>query len=147
MIFDKINKIEKYACFFDKWQEILNIYNESKNKEAGRYNWEKGFYMIQEGQTKSAQECKYEAHRKFVDIQILLEGKECMKLATITDLQVVDEYNEDKDIEFLEGEGSSLSLRPDDMYILFPHDGHMPCLHIHNQTKYKKLVIKYELDK
>lgn len=146
MIFDKVNEIEKYACFLENWQEILTIYKESNNKEVGRYDWSNGFYMIQEGETKPFKECKFEAHKKFIDIQILLKGKECVKVAPINTLQVSDEYNEDKDIEFLIGEGSNLILRPEDMYILFPHDGHMPCCHVHQQTNYRKLVIKYKLD-
>ena len=59
-----------------------------------------------------AQTGRYEAHRRFIDLQLVLEGSEAMEWAPLDELSGGG-YDEARDIEFFEGEpagGAALGL-------------------------------------
>lgn len=100
------------------------------------------FVVIKEYQTKQLAECKWEAHKKFIDIQLLLSGSEQIAYADINDLEI-GEYIEEKDFLALKGKGKLLTLTPGMFAIFWPQDGHMPGIAINDSPeKVKKLVIK-----
>ena len=53
------------------------IVNKAEGAAVGKYDLENGAYVsVQEYTTKARSEAKYEAHKKFIDIQMILSGKE-----------------------------------------------------------------------
>ncbi len=53
------------------------IVNKADVAAVGKYELEGGAYVsVQEYTTKARSEAKYEAHKKFIDIQLILSGRE-----------------------------------------------------------------------
>lgn len=106
------------------------------------------FYTVQEYSTKPVEQCELESHRKYVDIQFLVEGSEIMQVAHTGSLSRLKEYNEDKDVEFwkIPAHMMSVLLQPDSYIVLYPQDAHMGCIQNEQTTKVKKIVGKVRID-
>ncbi|MFH5834894.1 YhcH/YjgK/YiaL family protein [Proteiniclasticum sp. C24MP] len=91
-----------------------------------------------------------ESHRKHIDIQFLLEGRE--KIGYIrksSALKVTLDELEEKDICFYDGnlDGETfLDLKPGDFAVLFPEDVHRPQCISGDETAIRKCVIKIRVD-
>lgn len=85
-----------------------------------------------------------ELHRKYIDIQILLEGKERMGWKAIEDLkEEVQPYNEDKDCALYADRSTSfVDLVPGQFAIFFPEDAHAPII---GEGKVRKLIAKVRI--
>ena len=93
------------------------------------------------------EEQRFEVHRKYLDIQIIVDGMEYVEYADIKDLETKVPFDEGKDLELLSGSGSKIRITPDMFYILYPSDGHKPCCHENAPTTYKKVLAKIKIDK
>lgn len=99
--------------------------------------------MVQEGTTKSMNEGTFEAHRKYIDIQILVEGSEDVAWAELSDLTEEIPYNEEKDAARYSGEiKHTLHVTAGMCYVAYPHDGHKPVRHLNQEQSYTKIVMK-----
>jgi biofilm protein TabA len=90
----------------------------------------------------------FEAHRRFIDIQVVLSGSETLYWAPLSSLQAREEYSEEKDISFHDGPaGVAVPLVPGWFAVLFPEDAHKPgCTQIDaGPAAVRKLVIKVAL--
>ena len=86
---------------------------------------------------------RWEAHRRYADIQILLEGSEAILYAPDTGLEPSIPYDEARDIAFYEGiRGVRCPLKPGDFMILFPGELHAPDRPEEPCGNSKKLVVK-----
>lgn len=83
-----------------------------------------------------------EAHESYIDIQILLEGRERIGwLPRAKCLSPRAPYDESKDIIFYYDQPTSyVDLLPGDFVILFPEDGHAPF--IGDGSPISKLIVK-----
>lgn len=100
---------------------------ESMRKELGD-----GVHGIEQVyRTRFRSEATYESHRAYIDVQAVIEGEEGIDVADIARLNVIEPYTPEKDfIRYAPfAFGSWLRVGPGDIAILFPPDGHMPCLH------------------
>ena len=96
-------------------------------KEVGRYDLEKGvFAFVQSYDSKPAENCKIEAHKKYIDIQFVLKGKELFGVADLATQTLYEDRFEEKDVAFYHGEVDLLTLIDGDFVILFPEDAHRP---------------------
>ncbi len=86
----------------------------------------------------------YEAHRKYIDIHYILEGVEVAGCADLDDCTPTTEYSEENDCILLKGEGQAFTIRPEEIYIVYPEDAHAP-----GGTKtgemIKKIVVKVKV--
>lgn len=82
-----------------------------------------------------------ELHRDYIDIQILLEGKERMGWKAIDDLQEeVQPYNKQKDCAlYADRPTTYVDLVPGEFAIFFPEDPHAPII---GEGKVRKLIAK-----
>ena len=87
---------------------------------------------------------RYEIHRKYIDLQIVLDGSEEMDWAPIDSLKMTDNgFERGDDIAFYEGtELSTVTLGGDQCAILFPEDGHRPNIMHKNINNVLKIVFK-----
>ncbi len=71
--------------------------------ENGKYDLIEGkaYAIVQEYTTKPEEDGKYEAHRKYVDIQFVAQGEEKLGRGALEDFEEISEYDEEKDIVFL----------------------------------------------
>lgn len=83
-----------------------------------------------------------EAHESYIDIQVLLEGRERIGwLPRAKCLSPRAPYDESKDIIFYHDQPTSyVDLLPGDFVILFPEDGHAPF--IGDGSPISKLIVK-----
>ncbi len=94
--------------------------------------------------TRDRENCFYESHRKYIDVQCILVGEERLDVLPLADLSVNKPYREEKDlIKYADaGPGSQILLRPGQAAIFFPEDGHMPGQHVLSTTLVRKTVVK-----
>ncbi len=101
--------------------------------------------------SKNEEECRYEAHHAFVDIQVLLEGEEYIDVCPTTDLVESGPYSSEKDIVFFDGpsrdsRGCRILLKPGLAAVFFPEDAHRPCVRTRVEgSEVRKLVVKIRI--
>ena len=102
------------------------------------------FVFIQSYDTKSPEEVRYEAHKKYVDIQYIVEGKEMMQVAPVNTLEVDEAYSEEKDIAFYKPveQAATVVLTKGSYVVFYPEDAHRPGICAGEVTTNKKFVGK-----
>ena len=98
--------------------------------------------IVQAGATKPAEGRALEAHRNFLDIQLILKGGETMGWAPVDALTPDGEFNEAKDCGMYTGKCEFMDIPAGYCYVVFPEDAHMPGSHLDNPNEYVKLVVK-----
>lgn len=146
MLIEKKERLTQYTSEIPYLAEGLKCLEAHKNDAApSRVTFTGGFMMLQEGITKDMDAGDYEAHRKYLDVQVLLQGDETVVWADIADLTETEAYNSDTDKAMYAGEGSAVGIRPGMCYICWPHDAHKACRHAAQPAQYRKAVIKLEI--
>lgn len=119
--------------------------------DEGRYELNHGIYVnIESYQTSYEENRKFEVHRRYIDIQYIIEGKEKIYFTRANRLRKNTEYEEIRDIEFLEATNIEnyryeiLEVR--NFLIIEPLIAHMPCICINEPEKVKKAVFKCPAD-
>ncbi len=93
--------------------------------------------------TKPAEECVFEAHRRYIDVHYCLSGTEAISIASPIDLKETSVYDPDKDTIFYEGQSVSTSiLTPGTFMVCFPEDVHRTGITAESTSDIRKLVIK-----
>lgn len=100
------------------------------------------FVIVSEYQTKAPEECKPEAHRNYIDIQMLISGEELIGYAPIKNQKVEIEYSEESDVVFYQSKTNKIKIYPGEFAIFFPQDIHQPGIMIKEPQKVKKAVVK-----
>lgn len=94
--------------------------------------------------SKEKIDCFFESHRKYIDVQFILEGEEIMEIDNVNNLQETFSYEEAMDlIKYHDSEfSSSIKVKKGDVAIFFPEDAHMPCIKANGLVKVVKTVVK-----
>lgn len=100
------------------------------------------FALVQEYETKPIQAGKLEAHKKYIDIQLVLQGEEFMGYAPLGSQPVATPFDAEKDIGFFDGEAWFTLLSKGMFAIFFPQDAHLPGRHTDKPKLVKKIVLK-----
>ncbi len=103
------------------------------------------FALVQSYTTRPLAEAKFEAHRKYADIQYVESGRECILWAPLARLtQVTSLYAVERDIAFFANppQWSPVHLHAGQFAIFFPADGHAPGIECNEATAVRKVVLK-----
>lgn len=103
------------------------------------------YCMVSDYISKAPEQAGWESHRKYIDIQIVRAGKECIDTADLLTLKEKAAYDEGRDFLELEGEAQqSVLLNAGQLVVLFPEDAHRPGIHSDrkNASPVSKIVIK-----
>jgi YhcH/YjgK/YiaL family protein len=92
--------------------------------------------------SKDFNKTNWESHRKFVDLQYVINGVELMGLCPVADAKVTSEYNEKKDVANYEAKGKLYPATPAAFFLFFPSDAHRPNITPGGNKPVKKIVIK-----
>ena len=105
------------------------------------------FVLIQSYETKLPEQVRYEAHKKYVDVQYIVEGKELIEIAPTGILEVDEPYSEEKDIAFYKPvkQAATVVLTKGGYVVLYPEDAHRPGVCVDEITTNKKLVGKVRI--
>lgn len=145
MIKDKINRVSTYFGISKNLKLGFDwiMKNDLINMPDGRYQIdENNFANVQSYETKD--DAPFEAHRKYIDIQYMINGEERCGVTDYVNCMIVDEYNLEKDIEFLacNNEVSYQTIKTGEFLVLFPHDAHQPALNSGEKRFVKKVIVK-----
>ncbi|MCX5633628.1 MAG: YhcH/YjgK/YiaL family protein [Phycisphaerae bacterium] len=116
--------------------------------QDGKYevDSDKLFYIVQRYKTKPATD-KIEAHRKYIDIQLIVKGSEQIGYEPIYQLKTHTPYNEEKEVEFFFADGNItfLNMTKGSFAIFWPSDAHMPGCQMNESQEVLKIVFKIRI--
>lgn len=144
MIKDHIKNFEKYASISLAFQKAFEFLRKKDliNLPTGRYeiDGDNIYVNIDEYETKISD--NVESHKKYIDIQYLIKGEENIGVASPNNLKIIEEYNDEKDIVFYNGDTRKIKIKENEFVIFYPEDAHLPCQIINFPQKVKKAVVK-----
>ncbi len=151
MIFDELKNIAQYKNLDERlklgFDFLLN--NDLENLECKKHiiKGDEVYANVQELKTKNLEDKKWEAHRKYIDIQYVIKGKEKIGCGFLRDFsKTTVPYNDEKDVVFLDGENYSyINLKAGDFVVLYPNDVHAPMLKVEENEDIKKVIVKIKL--
>jgi len=104
------------------------------------------FAIVNEFMTKPQAACEPETHRKYIDIQFIVSGKEKFGWAPLLQQEPLAPYNEEQDLLLYRPEMLNYLNLSAGMFILFyPTDIHMPEICVNEPELVKKVVMKIKV--
>lgn len=150
MIYDNIKNLSRYVFLGKNFEKAAKFAaeNDLYAMEAGHYeiDGEKLFINVIERELSSMPNV-WEAHRRYADIQLLLEGSEAIGTCPLSRLAEKSVIDEKKDCVFFEDlSGSLTELEPGEFIIALPQDIHKPNCPGSKGSHSKKMIFKVLLD-
>lgn len=147
MILDRTEYAADYAAQLPHLADALALIAQNPHPGPGRHPFAGGYLMEQSGTTRPAQDGTFEAHRQYIDVQILAEGQEWLVWNRLERLTDAAPYDPATDKSALSGEGSLVELTAGMFAVLFPADAHKACRHPAGAAPgpFAKYVVKLEL--
>ena len=131
MIYGNINDLTQINKILDK-NDFKDIIKYLKQKDFNLIEGERYYlndninYFINKLNTKEFDN-RFEAHKDKIDFFYILEGQVDIYISNIKDLNIIEEYDPNKDIMFgKSNKYNKITLYKNDYIILFPEDGHSP---------------------
>ncbi len=99
---------------------------------------------MQEYTTIPWEECAFEAHDQYFDIQYVVSGRELFGYVKREDLKEKAPYDSEKDLVFFEEPERSgqILLEAGDLAVVPPEDAHKPRCIAGEKCRVKKIVVK-----
>jgi biofilm protein TabA len=103
------------------------------------------FAIVEHLPGRTRADAPLECHRRYIDIQLVLEGMEEMGWKALTDChQPVADYSAEKDIRFFRDPPATwIAVPPDHFCIFFPEDAHAPLV---SNGHIRKVIFKIAVD-
>ena len=128
MIIDKLENISKYKEVPVFAVEFIK--NLTTNINEGRYDFpEQNFANVESYNSKNIEDAKFEAHRNYIDIQLLLSGRERIYYTGVEGLVEKAPYDSSRDIVFFNDSVKNsdyLTLDGTNFALIYPHEAHAP---------------------
>jgi len=133
MILDTLGNAAKYAGLKVGISEAFGFLDQPGLAELpdGEYEilGDRVYAIIAHENGRSISEGKLEGHRKYIDIQYVISGEESMGWKAREGLANSVDYDDEKDLEFFEGDPDSIVRVPPGSFIIFlPTDAHLPLI-------------------
>lgn len=149
MIFGKLEDLHKYVPTHGHhpfFAELLKKM-EATPEATGKYEIDEHIYYFRfDYTTKPEQEALWEAHRKYIDIHITIEGAEEILCNHISEMNPTNEYQTEGDYQLFEGKPAVRIQNSRGYFVLFePHDVHKTAVQIEQAAPLKKFVVKVAL--
>lgn len=151
MIFGNIKNLNEYnylpedikKCFeYAASNDLLN-YEKGSHKIDG----DKLFVNVVEYETTEVENRFWEAHKNYLDLHLMLDGKEQIDVNFIGNMEQKDFVEKD---DFLPLEGNRnghVILEQGDFLICYPNDGHRTAVKVDKSEKIKKAIFKIIIEK
>jgi len=108
------------------------------------------FALVQSYETRPIPEQpRFEAHRKYLDVQYLAAGTEAMGWASLDQLEVTVEYIPDRDVLLGHVPSEAYCFVPfsaGQAILLYPTDAHAPMHAVEEPVPVRKIVVKVLMD-
>ena len=156
MIIDSFENVSRYECVHPRFPAAVAYLKSllEKNVPDGRYEPENSgspaeFYVsIATGALKTDDTARAESHRKYIDLQLLLEGAEKMFVPSLDPIPAADtEYSDEKDCMHYERVSKDachcLVVPKGQFAIFFAEELHAPSMALGNEANVtRKAVLK-----
>ncbi|MGL1893247.1 MAG: YhcH/YjgK/YiaL family protein [Spirochaetaceae bacterium] len=147
MIYDKIENAKKYRGLSKNIDTAIDFLEslDSKTLSIGKndIDGENVYVMYAEYAPIDHSVGFGETHEKYIDIQLVLSGKEYFRACPAVEPKVTKEYNPEKDVKlFTLVDGINFPLEPGVFAMVMPGEYHGPKLSQEEPSQVKKLVIK-----
>lgn len=149
MILDTLSNIDRYTSLHPLFpQAIAFIRSTDLNALAAGIHpiiGEQLLVIVEEAQGRSRAEAQLECHRRYIDIQLVLEGIDEMGWKPLADChQPLSDYSVERDIQFFGDAADAWISTPANAYcIFFPQDAHAPLV---STGKIRKVIFKIAVD-
>lgn len=151
MISGKISDLKRYYSVHPAFEFVGKFMEEymAEPKDDGSYEILPGRLKanISTYETGKAETKKFEAHKKYADVQVVVKGTERIDWADVdscTDM-VSEEYSTVGDIAFYNDPAyvSEVRLGAGEFMVMFPEDAHKPCINAGAESQtVTKIVFK-----
>lgn len=150
MIYDHISNLANYKSVSKNIGKFVDYIKQHDITvyEPGVYEIDEDiFFTVKTYEPRLPESAGWETHKKFIDIQYVIEGKELMGVAPSSILTVKEPYNDEQDkMTYLPTDKeATLKLWPGMFALLLPQDAHHPTLIDGEVTLNKKAVVKIRL--
>lgn len=153
MIYDKLKNCAQYAGLSPYFKRAFD-YLAAADWAAlpvGRYDidGDNVYLLVQEKRLSPWEQGVWEGHRRYADIQMVIEGAELLGVRTTEGLEIARSYDPQKDALLFrpDAEGIALPLEQGDFAVLFPGDAHRPgILQPGGAPNSRRAVLKVRLD-
>ena len=78
------------------------------------------YATITEGPAKTFEQSAWESHRKYIDLQYVIKGKEKIGVTAVSTATIIKPYDETKDVANYNAEGQFYLAEPDTFFLFFP---------------------------
>lgn len=147
MIYDELLNLQKYSTIHPLFKTVIKFANSTnlENLENGKIGLGNNVTaIINVYKTGDIKDKFIECHKKFIDIQLVVSGKEKIGFCNRKHCTVTEEYSGENDFEKVNCNLDFVTLHPAEFAIFFPNDAHMPGVN-HSGDKeeiVKKIVFK-----
>lgn len=148
MIFDTLTNAGRYAALHPRFARAFAYLRDTDLTALapGRYHLdgENLIAIVEAVGGRSRDAAKLECHRKYIDIQLVLDGIDEMGWKPLHDcLAPLAEFNPEKDIQFFQDAPVSwIATPPGAFCIFFPEDAHAPLV---SSGIIRKVILKVAL--
>ena len=147
MVYDSIENFIKYVPdFLPRAKELIVLLKAVQDhtfEEIKKIDFCPLCLRFGEYETMDENKIPFEAHRKFWDLQIVLENTEYIGYAPLEKLTETSPYDGEEDIAFYSGSGQNFILGNGMAILLAPWDAHRPGISSGcNPLHIKKIVVK-----
>lgn len=148
MIFDSLEHARLYEPLHPAFGQAFDFLRKSMEQTPapGRYeiDGDRIYAMVQTYASRPAEEVPWEAHRKYIDIQFMLSGRERIGCADVKAMTDPDAYSPDKDAQLAGGASAPayLPMTRGSFVILYPQDAHQPACRDGEASDVVKIVVK-----
>lgn len=150
MIVDSLLRADLYYPLSESVRKALIYLRETDftGMEPGRYDvdGDRIFAIVQAYRTLPADQVKWESHRRYLDIQYMVEGAEYMGISRKQFMNLIYPYDTETDVAKYMGKGDFIRVEQEQFTIFFPNEIHMPKVQILRPEPVLKVVMKVQLN-
>ena len=147
----------RFAVAFNYIDDLMRIDSAARTRLRGiapgaaeKIDLGSGVFAIEQVyRTKPRAEAFFESHRKYIDVQVIVEGEELMEVIDASRIAVRDPYVSERDlVTYVDAsDASEVRLLAGEAAIFFPVDVHMPSMQLRESAAVvRKTVVKVPVE-
>ena len=152
MILDTLANAARYESLNSRFAKAFAFLRTVDGTQAlGRHDLDGDdcFALVQTYETKPLEKAKFEAHRKYIDVQFIQSGRETILWAPLATMkEETMAYSEEKEAALwkLVPDVTPLRMSAGHFAILYPEDAHAPCIEWEKPEQVFKVVVKVAVE-
>jgi len=145
MILDSLTQSDLYCALHPRFAAAFEFLHSAdlKTLTPGKHaiQGEQLFAIVEDGAGRTRAEAKLECHRRYIDIQLVLEGVDEMGWKPLAEcVDPATDHDDARDIRFFnDAPASWIATPPGSFCLFFPADAHAPLV---SAGRIRKVVVK-----